>query len=398
MRKVVVVAAKRTAIGTFGGVFKDVSAVDLGVTVVKAILSETGLDPKHLDELIIGNVCGAGYGQNIARQVAIGAGVPQHIPSFTVNKVCGSGMKAVSLATLMIGSGEADIIIAGGTENMSQIPYALMNARWGARMGNKDMLDLMVHDGLTDIFNNYHMGITAENLAEKFGISREEQDQFSAMSQNRTEAAQNSGAFTDEIVPVIIPQRKGDPIVINKDEMPRAGVTAESLGKLRPAFKSDGTVTAANASGINDGAAMLLLMSEEKAKELGLDILATFTDTASAGVDPSIMGYGPVPAIKKVLEKSGVKLDEIDLAELNEAFASQSLAVLKGLEQEGVGKLDPAIVNVNGGAIALGHPIGCSGSRIIVTLLHEMKRRNVNKGLASLCIGGGMGIATIWTR
>lgn len=398
MRKVVVVAAKRTAIGTFGGVFKDVSAVDLGVTVVKAILSETGLDPKHLDELIIGNVCGAGYGQNIARQVAIGAGVPQHIPSFTVNKVCGSGMKAVSLATLMIGSGEADIIIAGGTENMSQIPYALMNARWGARMGNKDMVDLMVHDGLTDIFNNYHMGITAENLAEKFGISREEQDQFSAMSQNRTEAAQNSGAFTDEIVPVIIPQRKGDPIVINKDEMPRAGVTAESLGKLRPAFKSDGTVTAANASGINDGAAMLLLMSEEKAKELGLDILATFTDTASAGVDPSIMGYGPVPAIKKVLEKSGVKLGEIELAELNEAFASQSLAVLKGLEQEGVGKLDPAIVNVNGGAIALGHPIGCSGSRIIVTLLHEMKRRNVNKGLASLCIGGGMGIATIWTR
>ncbi len=398
MRKVVVVAAKRTAIGTFGGVFKDVSAVDLGVTVVKAILSETGLDPKHLDELIIGNVCGAGYGQNIARQVAIGAGVPQHIPSFTVNKVCGSGMKAVSLATLMIGSGEADIIIAGGTENMSQIPYALMNARWGARMGNKDMVDLMVHDGLTDIFNNYHMGITAENLAEKFGISREEQDQFSAMSQNRTEAAQNSGAFTDEIVPVIIPQRKGDPIVINKDEMPRAGVTAESLGKLRPAFKSDGTVTAANASGINDGAAMLLLMSEDKAKELGLDILATFTDTASAGVDPSIMGYGPVPAIKKVLEKSGVKLGEIELAELNEAFASQSLAVLKGLEQEGVGKLDPAIVNVNGGAIALGHPIGCSGSRIIVTLLHEMKRRNVNKGLASLCIGGGMGIATIWTR
>jgi len=398
MRKVVVVAAKRTAIGTFGGVFKDVSAVNLGVTVVKAILSETGLDPKHLDELIIGNVCGAGYGQNIARQVAIGAGVPQHIPSFTVNKVCGSGMKAVSLATLMIGSGEADIIIAGGTENMSQIPYALMNARWGARMGNKDMVDLMVHDGLTDIFNNYHMGITAENLAEKFGISREEQDQFSAMSQNRTEAAQNSGAFTDEIVPVIIPQRKGDPIVINKDEMPRAGVTAESLGKLRPAFKSDGTVTAANASGINDGAAMLLLMSEDKAKELGLDILATFTDTASAGVDPSIMGYGPVPAIKKVLEKSGVKLGEIELAELNEAFASQSLAVLKGLEQEGVGKLDPAIVNVNGGAIALGHPIGCSGSRIIVTLLHEMKRRNVNKGLASLCIGGGMGIATIWTR
>ncbi|HOH46795.1 MAG TPA: acetyl-CoA C-acetyltransferase [Candidatus Cloacimonadota bacterium] len=398
MRKVVVVSAKRTAIGTFGGVFKDVSAVQLGVTVVKAILSETGLDPKQLDELIIGNVCGTGYGQNIARQVAIGAGVPQHIPSFTVNKVCGSGMKAVSLATLMIGSGEADIVIAGGTENMSQIPYALMNARWGARMGNKDMVDLMVHDGLTDIFNNYHMGITAENLAEQYGISREEQDQFSALSQNKTEAAQKSGAFKDEIVPVIIPQRKGDPIVIDKDEMPRAGVTAESLAKLRPAFKNDGTVTAANASGINDGAAMLLLMSEDKARELGLPILATFVETASAGVDPAIMGYGPVPAIKKVLEKSQMKLADIELAELNEAFASQSLAVLKGLEKEGVGKLDPSIVNVNGGAIALGHPIGCSGSRIIVTLLHEMKRRNVQKGLASLCIGGGMGIATIWTR
>lgn len=398
MRKVVVVSAKRTAIGTFGGVFKDVPAVDLGVTVVKAILSETGLDPKLLDELIIGNVCGAGYGQNIARQVAIGAGVPEHIPSFTVNKVCGSGMKAVSLATLMIGSGEADIIIAGGTENMSQIPYALMNARWGARMGNKDMVDLMVHDGLTDIFNKYHMGITAENLADQFNLSREEQDAFAAMSQNRTEAAQKSGAFTDEIVPVILPQRKGDPIVIDKDEMPRAGVTAESLAKLRPAFKNDGSVTAANSSGINDGAAMLLLMSEDKAKELGLEILATFMDTASAGVDPSIMGYGPVPAIKKVLEKTGMKLADIELAELNEAFAAQSLAVLKGLEQEGVGKLDPAIVNVNGGAVALGHPIGCSGSRIIVTLLHEMKRRNVKKGLASLCIGGGMGIATVWTR
>lgn len=398
MRKVVVVSAKRTAIGTFGGVFKDVPAVDLGVTVVKAILSETGLDPKLLDELIIGNVCGAGYGQNIARQVAIGAGVPEHIPSFTVNKVCGSGMKAVSLATLMIGSGEADIIIAGGTENMSQIPYALMNARWGARMGNKDMVDLMVHDGLTDIFNKYHMGITAENLADQFNLSREEQDAFAAMSQNRTEAAQKSGAFSDEIVPVILPQRKGDPIVIDKDEMPRAGVTAASLAKLRPAFKNDGSVTAANSSGINDGAAMLLLMSEDKAKELGLEILATFMDTASAGVDPSIMGYGPVPAIKKVLEKTGMKLADIELAELNEAFAAQSLAVLKGLEQEGVGKLDPAIVNVNGGAVALGHPIGCSGSRIIVTLLHEMKRRNVKKGLASLCIGGGMGIATVWTR
>ncbi|PKN74191.1 MAG: acetyl-CoA C-acyltransferase [Candidatus Cloacimonetes bacterium HGW-Cloacimonetes-2] len=397
MRRAVVVSAKRTAIGSFGGVFKDVSAVNLGVTVLKAILGETGIKPELIDEVIIGNVCGAGYGQNISRQVAIGAGIPNHIPAFTVNKVCGSGMKAISLAALMIGSGEADVIIAGGTENMSQIPYALMDARWGARMGDKSIMDLMVHDGLTDIFNNYHMGITAENLAEKFNLSREEQDRFAALSQNRTEAAMASGRFKDEIVPVIIPQRKGDPIVIDKDEFPRAGVTAEGLGKLRPAFKSDGTVTAANASGINDGAAMILMMSEDKAKELGLPIMAYFENSASAGVDPAIMGYGPVPAIKKVLDKTASKLEDIELAELNEAFAAQSLAVLKGLEQEGIGKIDPEKVNVNGGAIALGHPIGCSGARIVVSLLHEMKKRGLHKGLASLCIGGGMGIATIWT-
>ncbi|HPS38698.1 MAG TPA: acetyl-CoA C-acyltransferase, partial [Candidatus Cloacimonadota bacterium] len=288
--------------------------------------------------------------------------------------------------------------IAGGTENMSQIPYALMDARWGHRMGEKKIVDLMVHDGLTDIFNNYHMGITAENLAEQYQISREEQDAFSTASQNKTEAAMQSGKFADEIVPVVIPQRKGDPIIISKDEMPRPGVTVESLSKLRPAFKQDGTVTAANASGINDSAAMLLLMSEEKAQELGLEPLAYFIDTASAGVDPAIMGYGPVPAIKKLLAKTHTTLGEIELAELNEAFAAQSLAVLKGLEKEGLGKLDPQIVNVNGGAISLGHPIGASGTRIIVTLLHEMKRRNLHKGLASLCIGGGMGIATLWTR
>ena len=396
MRQVVVVCAKRSPIGNFGGVFKDISAINLGVTVLQSMLKETGLKPELIDEVIIGNVCGAGLGQNVARQIAIHSGIPETVPAYTVNKVCGSGMKAVSLASLMIGSGEADIIVAGGTENMSQIPYALTDARWGARMGNKEMVDLMIRDGLSDIFNNYHMGITAENLAEKYHISREEQDAFAAQSQNRTEEAQKAGRFKDEIVPFSIPQRKGEPIIVDKDEMPRAGVTVESIAKLRPAFKNDGTVTAANASGINDSSAFLLLMSAEKAKELGLKPMATFVNSASAGVDPSIMGYGPVPAIKKVLQKAGWTLQDIELAELNEAFAAQSLAVLKGLELEGIGKLNPEIVNVNGGAIALGHPIGASGTRIIVTLLHEMKRRRVSKGLAALCIGGGMGIATLW--
>lgn len=396
MRKTVVVSAKRTAIGNFGGVFKDISAAQLGTIVLKAILSETGIRGEQIDEVIVGNVCGAGYGQNIARQIAIHSGIPDHIPAYTVNKVCGSGMKAVSLAALMIGSGEAEIVVAGGAENMSQIPYASFDARWGGKMGNKELVDLMIRDGLSDIFNNYHMGITAENLAEKYQLSREEQDAFATTSQNRCEAAMASGRFKDEIVPVPIPQRKGDPILIDSDEMPRKGVTVESLAKLRPAFKSVGTVTAGNSSGINDGAALLLMMSEDKAKELGLPILARFIDTASAGVDPSIMGFGPVPAVKKVLARSGWKLDDIELAELNEAFAAQSLAVLKGMELEGVGKLDPSIVNVNGGAIALGHPIGASGARIIVTLLHEMRKRQFHKGLASLCIGGGMGIATLW--
>ena len=396
MRQVVVVCAKRSPIGNFGGVFKDISAIHLGVTVLQSMLKETRLKLELIDEVIIGNVCGAGLGQNVARQIAIHSGIPENVPAYTVNKVCGSGMKAVSLATLMIGSGEADIIVAGGTENMSQIPYALTDARWGARMGNKEMVDLMIRDGLSDIFNNYHMGITAENLAEKYHISREEQDAFAAQSQNRTEEAQKAGRFKDEIVPFSIPQRKGEPIIVDKDEMPRAGVTVESIAKLRPAFKNDGTVTAANASGINDSSAFLILMSAEKAKELGLKPMATFVNSASAGVDPAIMGYGPVPAIKKVLQKAGWTLQDIELAELNEAFAAQSLAVLKGLELEGIGKLNPEIVNVNGGAIALGHPIGASGTRIIVTLLHEMKRRRVSKGLAALCIGGGMGIATLW--
>ena len=398
MKQVIVISAKRSPIGNFGGVFKDISAVQLGVNTLQAMFKETDLKPELIDEVIIGNVCGAGLGQNVARQIAIHSGIQETVPAYTVNKVCGSGMKAVSLAALMIGSGEADIIVAGGTENMSQIPYALKDARWGARMGNKEMVDLMIRDGLSDIFNDYHMGITAENLAEKYNISREEQDAFSAQSQNRTEEAQITGKFKDEIVPFSIPQRKGEPIIVDKDEMPRAGVTVASIAKLRPAFKNDGTVTAANSSGINDSAAFLILMSAEKAKELGLKAMATFVNSASAGVNPSLMGYGPVPAIKKVLPKAGWKLQDIELAELNEAFAAQSLAVLKGLELEGIGKLNPEIVNVNGGAIALGHPIGASGTRIIVTLLHEMKRREAKKGLAALCIGGGMGIATLWER
>lgn len=396
MKKPVVICAKRTPIGSFGSVFKDISAIQLGVIAAKAVLLESGVKPEMIDEVIIGNVCGAGLGQNVARQIAIHTGIPVNIPAFTVNKVCGSGMKAVALAAASIASGEADIILTGGTENMSQVPYILPDARWGARMGNKNMVDLMVHDGLTDIFNSYHMGITAENLAEKYFISREQQDAFAAASQNKTEAAMASGRFDDEIVPIIIPQKKGDPIIVKEDEMPRKGATVESLAKLKPAFKTDGSVTAANSSGINDGAAMLLIMSEDKAIELGLEPLAYLVNSASAGVDPALMGYGPVPAIKKVLTKAGWSLKDIELAELNEAFAAQSLAVLKGLEQEGIGKLDPEFVNVNGGAIALGHPIGASGARIIVTLLHEMKKRNVLRGLASLCIGGGMGIATLW--
>jgi acetyl-CoA C-acetyltransferase len=396
MKKAVVICAKRTPIGNFGGVFKDVSAVQLGTIVAKAVLQESRIKPEMIDEVIVGNVCGAGLGQNVARQIAIHSDVPVHIPAFTVNKVCGSGMKAVTLAAMSIALGEADIVLAGGAENMSQIPYILPDARWGARMGNKTMIDLMVHDGLSDIFNNYHMGITAENLAEKFSITKAEQDAFAVASQNKTEIAMTSNRFAEEIVPVVIPQKKGDPIVIKDDEMPRKGVTYDSLAKLRPAFKNDGSVTAANSSGINDGAAMLLLMSEDKAKELGLTPLAYLVDYASAGVDPSVMGFGPVSAIKKALAKAKWSLDDIELAELNEAFAAQSIAVLKGLMQEDIGKLDTSIVNVNGGAIALGHPIGASGARIIVTLLHEMKKRQTKKGLASLCIGGGMGIASLW--
>ena len=397
MNKVVIVSAKRSPIGNFGGVFKDVSAVELGVQVLKGMLKDLYLQPDKVDEVILGNVLGTGLGQNVARQVSIKSGIPVETSAYTVNHVCGSGMKAVELGAKSIVLGEADIVVVGGIENMSQCPYVLKDARWGARMGDKSIVDLMVADGLTDIFNGYHMGITAENLADKWNISKEEQDLYATHSQNKAEKAVIEGRFKDEIVDICIPQRKGEPVIINNDEYPKSGVTIDSLAKLKPAFKSDGTVTAGNASGINDGAALLVLMSETKAVELGCEILCSIDGFSTAGVDPSIMGYGPVPAIKKLLTKTGKQLGDIGLFELNEAFAAQSLAVLKGINKE-IGLINSDLVNVNGGAISLGHPRGASGTRIIVSLIHEMKRRNVNTGLAGLCIGGGMGIACIVCR
>lgn len=392
MREVVIVSAVRTAIGSFGGVFKNISAVELGTIVSKEALNRAKVDPKIVDEVIFGNVLQTGLGQNVARQISIKSGIPEDIPSVTINKLCGSGLKAITLAAQSIMLGEADIIVAGGTENMSQAPYILKDARWGQRMGNGTLEDSMILDGLTDIFNNYHMGITAENIAEKYGFTREEQDEFALTSQNRAEKAIKEGRFKDEIVSVIIPQRKGDPITIDTDEYPRFGTTIDSLKKLRPAFKKDGTVTAGNASGINDGAAALVVMSKEKADELGIKPLATILSYASAGVDPAIMGTGPIPATKKALNKAGLKIENIDLVEANEAFAAQSLSVVKDLN------LEPKITNVNGGAIALGHPIGASGARILVTLLHEMVKRDSKTGLATLCIGGGQGITVIVKR
>jgi len=397
MERVAIICAKRTPIGAFGGVFKEVSAVELGTYVVKDILAECKISPEHIDEVIVGNVLGAGLGQNVARQIALKSGIPETVTAYTINKVCGSGMKAVALAAQAIQLGEVDVVLAGGVENMSQCPYILREKRWGAKMGDKTIVDVMIHDGLTDIFNGYHMGLTAENLAEQWNITREEQDHFSAASQQKAEAAMANGKFADEITKVVIPQRKGDPLVIDTDEFPRKGVTTESLLKLKPAFKNDGTVTAGNASGINDGAAMLLLTSEKKAKELGLTPLAYWVNYAAAGCNPATMGYGPVPAIKKLMKKTNLTLEQIELCELNEAFAAQSLAVLRGLEKE-VGTINSEIINVNGGAISLGHPIGASGARIIVTLLHEMKRRDVKLGLGALCIGGGMGVATVFQR
>lgn len=392
MREVVIASAVRTPIGAFGGMFKDISAVQLGTIVAKEAMKRAKIEPHMVDEVIFGNVLQAGLGQNVARQISVHAGIPIEVTSYTINKVCGSGLKAVALAAQAIMVGDAEIVLAGGTENMSQAPYLLKAARWGYRMGHGHVVDYMIHDGLWDIFNDYHMGITAENIVEKFGFTREEQDWLAYESQRKAEEAIKSGRFKDEIVPVEIPQKKGDPIIADTDEHPRFGTTMEALAKLKPAFKKDGTVTAGNASGINDGAAAVVVMSREKAEELGITPLATIVSYASAGVDPSVMGTGPIPATQKALAKADLTVEDLDLVEANEAFAAQALSVIRGLN------LDVSKVNVNGGAIALGHPIGASGARILVTLLHEMAKRDVQHGLATLCIGGGQGISMIVRR
>jgi len=390
MRDVVIVAATRTPIGTFQGGLSSVPAVTLGATVIRRVLE--GIDPAGVDEVIMGHVLRAGLGQNTARQAAIEAGVPDSVPAMTIDKVCGSGLKAVHLAVQAIRCGDAEAIVAGGMESMSLAPYVLPKARTGLRMGHAELLDSMIHDGLWDAFNDYHMGITAENVAERWGISREDQDAYAAESQRRASQAREAGRFDAEITPVSVPQRRGDPIVVERDEQPRDGVTAESLSKLKPAFSKTGSVTAGNASSLNDGAAALLIMSAERAKALGLPVLATIRAYANAAVDPATMGIGPVPATRRCLERAGWTIDELDLVEANEAFAAQTLAVAKDLGWDG------SKVNVNGGAIALGHPIGASGARILVTLLHEMQRRDVRRGLATLCIGGGQGVATAIER
>lgn len=397
MRDVAIVAAKRTAIGTFGGMFAGVSAVELGTHALKAVIRDAGIEPAQIEEVIVGNILSAGLGQNVARQVAVGSGIPVEVPSYAVNKLCGSGLKSVTLAATEIAAGHAEIIAAGGTENMTRAPYIVPTARYGAKMGDTTMVDLMLKDGLIDAFNGYHMGITAENLADRWEITREEMDAFAAESQNRAEDAVDSGRFQEEIEALEIPQRKGDPIIADIDEHFRRGATPAGLAKLKPAFTKDGRVTAGNASGINDGAAFVVLMSLEKAQELGIEPMAVIRGFGSAGVDPAFMGYGPVPATAVALKRAGWTLQDVQLAELNEAFAAQSLAVLKGMQRE-LGGIDPSIVNVNGGAIALGHPIGASGARILVTLLHAMKRREVARGLATLCIGGGQGIALLAER
>ncbi|WP_438309270.1 acetyl-CoA C-acetyltransferase [Staphylococcus aureus] len=391
MTRVVLAAAYRTPIGVFGGAFKDVPAYDLGATLIEHIIKETGLNPSEIDEVIIGNVLQAGQGQNPARIAAMKGGLPETVPAFTVNKVCGSGLKSIQLAYQSIVTGENDIVLAGGMENMSQSPMLVNNSRFGFKMGHQSMVDSMVYDGLTDVFNQYHMGITAENLVEQYGISREEQDTFAVNSQQKAVRAQQNGEFDSEIVPVSIPQRKGEPILVTKDEGVRENVSVEKLSRLRPAFKKDGTVTAGNASGINDGAAMMLVMSEDKAKELNIEPLAVLDGFGSHGVDPSIMGIAPVGAVEKALKRSKKELSDIDVFELNEAFAAQSLAVDREL------KLPPEKVNVKGGAIALGHPIGASGSRVLVTLLHQLNDE-VETGLTSLCIGGGQAIAAVVSK
>ncbi|TGE38263.1 acetyl-CoA C-acetyltransferase [Desulfosporosinus fructosivorans] len=392
MKEIVIVSAVRTPIGSFGGALGQIPAVELGALVIKEAMRRAGIAPEQVDEVIMGNVLQAGLGQNPARQAAIKAGIPQEVPSWTLNKLCGSGLKSVESAAQAIMTGDAEIIVAGGMESMSMAPYVLEKARTGYRLGNGTMIDTILQDGLMDAFDEIHMGNTAENIAEQFGISREEQDAYSVLSQNRAEAAIKAGVFEEEIVPVLIPQRKGEPVVFNKDEYPKHGTTIDSLTKLRTAFKKDGTVTAGNASGINDGAAAVVVMSKEKALELGLQPLASIVSFASAGVDPKIMGTGPIPASHKALSKSGLTILDIDLVEANEAFAAQTIAVARELQ------LNTDKTNVNGGAIALGHPIGASGTRVLVTLLYEMKRRDVKRGLATLCIGGGQGTAMVVER
>lgn len=392
-KDVVIVSAVRTPIGTFGGAFKTVSAVELGRIAVTAAMERINLQPELVDELIFGNVLHAGLGQNVARQVSVHAGIPIERPSFTVDMVCGSGLKAVELGAQAIIAGDAEVVVVGGTENMSQAPFVLKDQRWGARLGNSTAIDTIVNDGLTDVFNNYHMGITAENIAKDYNISREEQDHFALKSQELALKAIADGRFADEIVPVEVPQRRQESLLVSQDEHPR-GTTFEKLQNLRPAFLRDGngTVTAGNASGINDGAAALILMSREKAESLNLPIMATMTSYASAGVPPELMGTGPIPATKKALANAGLKVADLDLIEANEAFASQAISVVKELD------LDPAKVNVNGGAIALGHPIGASGGRILVSLIHEMIKQEATHGLATLCIGGGQGTSVIISR
>jgi len=390
MKEVVIVSAARTAIGNFGGSLASLSAVEIGIVAAKEAIKRAGILPDMIDDVYIGNILSAGLGQGVARQISVGADIPVETPATTVNILCGSGLRTVSLAAQLIKAGDADVILAGGTESMSNAAYVMPKARTGLRMGDGAIVDTMIKDGLTDAFSGVHMGITAENLAEKYELTRKEQDQFAANSQNKAEVAIAAGKFKEEIAAVEIPQRKGDPIIFDEDEFPRAGVTAEGLGKLRPAFKKDGTVTAANASGLNDGAAMLILMSKEKADELGLKPMAKVVSYATHGVDPQIMGYGVVPSVEKALKIAGMTISDIDLIESNEAFAAQALSVIKGLGIE-----DTSNVNVNGGSIALGHPIGASGARILTTLLYEMQRTDAKTGLATLCIGGGMGTSLI---
>lgn len=392
MREVVIVSAVRTPLGSFGGALENFAGAELGAIVIKEAIKRAGILPEQVEEVIMGNVLSAAAGQNPARQAAIKAGIPQEVPAWTLNKVCGSGLKSVICGAQAILAGDADIIVAGGMECMSSSAYALPKARKGYRMGNDSLVDTMITDGLTDAFHNIHMGLTAENIAEQFQISREDQDALALRSQNRAEAAIQSGLFDEEIVAVEIPQKRGEPLVFSQDEFPRFGTTADTLTKLRPAFKKEGTVTAGNASGINDGAAAVVVMSKEKAEELGLAVLAKITSWASAGVDPLIMGTGPIPATRKALAKAGLTIADIDLVEANEAFAAQAAIVTRELG------LDVEKTNVNGGSIALGHPIGASGTRVLVTLLHELKRRDGQRGLATLCIGGGQGVSLIVER